>query len=162
MTRTLLCALLLGACVSRSEVGKEIAATAQDAGVEVTPDGGEDASLSEEEKAVRNFERELIGSWQGPYRTGLGTLELAFYFRAGSSFTLCIKDRDGAWDCSAPSLYFVTDVQSNGRYAGQLQSSTMGRPTLMDDMWIENDEVLRFTMYNRLLSGTVELTRIDD
>lgn len=164
MTRTLLCSLLLGACVSRSEVGKEWAPTAQDAGVDVTPDGGEDASLSKEEEEARKFERDLIGSWQGTYKTTLGTLEVAFHFRAGSSFTLCIDD-NGAWDCSSPSLYFVTDVQSNGRYAGELQSTAMGRPLYMDDMWIDDSEgkVLRFTMHDRLLlSGTVELTRVGD
>lgn len=159
MTRTLLCGLLLGACVSRSEVGKEVAPPVPDAGLDASLDAANDASPSEEEKA-RDFERELIGSWMGVYNSTLGTLDLTFQFRAGSSLTLCVNG-----ECSSPGMYFVTDLQSNGRYAGVLQSGAMGRPLYMDDMWIDDSEgeVLRFTMYDRLfLSGTVELTRDAD
>ncbi len=163
MSRCALLFLLLPACVSRTTVGAELALN-EEAGADSRTDGGaddSDALLDPEQEAIRDFQKDLIGSWFGELTlAGILTQPTGFVFGADSVYTFCTKPKTR---CSAPGLYFVTDQLSNGHFAGELHNVAMDR-TLIEDMWIERGgkrDILHFWLRNGGLSFEAVLPRVE-
>ena len=104
----------------------------------------------------------MIGTWQGPVETPLlGSLSLVMTFKPKFAYVMC----NASGQCSEPGLYFVTDLLTNGHFAGELQNRSMERTAWLDDIWIDDvdgSEVLHFTLYDELSLLNAALTRASD
>jgi hypothetical protein len=143
--------LLLTGCLSRTNLGAE---PVPDAGLDsgLAPNPPADASI--EDEVIGEFERALVGKWQGVYYSALAMLQIEFEFMPDHTYRVITA---GKWRQSGS--YRITDVLLDG--TAVLQIREQDEELIFYDVSIHRD-VLRFNS-PRLpgVSERYELRRVE-